>query len=246
MSKKNAPTQEAKPATPRRSSGLLWLVLGLLLGVLGGYFAARHVGLNEAVRHYRQLQSQLDLTVAQSYRDINALQTQLDALEGQLAVEQSTRKSLEVSLETAQSELASTRERLAFFDRLLPPGPNGAVSVRALDIEPHGPNLAYKVLLTRNAPNGGMFEGRLQFTAQGKQDGKAVKVSLEPAKAQTGEAVSVSSAVIDPLAVGFEQFQRSEGLLSLPPDFKPEAITLNVLEGDTVRVSRRINLPAAD
>src|SRR5690606_37152557 len=124
---KNAPTQEAKPATPRRSSDLLRLVLGLLLGVLGGYFAARHVSLNEAVRHYRQLQSQLDLTVAQSYRDINALQTQLDALEGQLAVEQSTRKSLEVSLETAQSELASTRERLAFFDRLLPPGPNGAV-----------------------------------------------------------------------------------------------------------------------
>lgn len=246
MSKKNAPTQEAKPVTGRRSAGWLWLILGLLLGVLGGYFAARHASLDEAIRHYRQLQSQLDLTVAKSYQDLNALRAQLDALEGQLAVEQSTRKSLEASLETAQSELATTRERLAFFDRLLPPGPNGAVSVRALDIETHGPNLAYKVLLTRNAPNGGMFEGRLQFTAQGKQDGKAVKISLEPAKAEAGEAMPVSNTVIDPLAVGFEQFQRSEGLLSLPPNFKAETITLNVLEGDTVRVSRRINLPAAD
>jgi len=33
--------------------------------------------------------------------------------------------------------------------------------------------------------------------------------------------------------------------LSIPPGFIPKAVTLNILEGETVRASRTVNLAAA-
>src|SRR5690606_13747977 len=113
------------------------------------------------------LKTQFAVVTAQNVHDYQALKTSMDALQGKFLVEESTRKSLEVTLQETQAELGRARDQLAFFDRLLPPGPNGSISIRALDFEPRGPTLLYKVLLMRNAPGAEPFAGRLQFIAKG-------------------------------------------------------------------------------
>ncbi|TFL13350.1 hypothetical protein CSC67_12550 [Pusillimonas caeni] len=243
------------PAAGRRRSGWIWvwLLLAALAGGGAGYWAASTVGEETAAIRYRQLKSQFELVTAQNRHDYQALQTRLDALQGQMLVEESTRRSLEAALQSTQAELGRARDQLAFFDRLLPPGPNGSVSIRALDFEHRGPTLLYKVLLMRNAPGADAFAGQMQFVAKGRLNGEAATLTLEPATAPAAEdaATDVSDAGSPaleqtPLALEFEQFQRSEGLLSLPEGFEPSSVTLNVLEGKTLRVSRTVNLPPGE
>ncbi|MCC2597032.1 hypothetical protein LKR43_11840 [Pusillimonas sp. MFBS29] len=246
MNHKNpAPEGQAVPASSR-SAAVLLAVLALLLGLAAGIFGARYWLQTEASREYdtmRQgLQSQLDERDTQ----LAGALAQVDALTGKLVVEESTRKGLEASLQAAQTELGAARDQLAFFDQLLPPGPKGAVSIRALEVLRLGPSLQYKTLLMRNAPEDSLFSGELQFTASGKQaDGKKAKVILEAVLAPGSDETAASEANPENsrLAISFDEFQRSSGLLAIPQGFTPESVTLNVLEGKKVRVSRTVKLP---
>ncbi|AIT26686.1 hypothetical protein [Bordetella holmesii] len=44
------------------------------------------------------------------------------------------------------------------------------------------------------------------------------------------------------LALHFDQFQRSQGVLALPEGFVPESVTVTVLEEGTVRATRNVKL----
>ncbi len=228
-----------------RFGWVFWLcvLVALLAGGAVGWFGARQVHHDDLGRQYQLLASSYELNMAQNQHDQQALQARLDATEGRLLVEESTRKSLEAALSSTQAELGQVRDQLAFFDRLLPPGPSGALSIRALDIEQRGPILHYKALFMRNAPGGEKFTGRMAFTAGGTLDGKAVKLPLDVPKVADALTAAPGDTA---LSLDFEQFQRAEGLLALPLGFVPETVTLQVLDGDTVRVSRTINLPAAE
>ncbi|MFW7341678.1 DUF6776 family protein [Pollutimonas sp. H1-120] len=216
------------------------LLAGLVLGAAGALYWAGGVNHQQNESQAQQIQAELTdhrIELAQA-------RAQLDALTGRLVMEESTRKGLETTLQATQAELGQARDQLAFFDQLLPPGPKGAISIRALDIERLGPTLQYKVLLMRNAQDDTPFKGQMQFVAAGVQQGKPVKITLHPALAP-GSADSASPEVTG-LDLSFDQFLRSGGLLSVPEGFTPQAVTLNILEGGTLRVSRRINLPAAE
>ena len=218
---------------------------GAAAGAAWVYFALERPALEAA-------QSRID----RYEQDVAALRGHLDearnaaaAFEGGLMIEESTRRGLEVQLRTAQEELGRAQDMLAFYEQLMPPGPKGAVSVRGLDIERVGPNLRYRVLLMRSGANDKPFRGRLQFMATGRQGGKEVTHELLPStvprvsgQSSTGPANAEDSAP----ALEFTEFQRSSGLLGLPDGFVPLAVTVNVLEGDTLRVSRSFDLPAAE
>jgi len=234
-----------QPRRPGRAARWAWTVLALAIGAALGYVLAQRALTDEAGRRYQALKTRFDAAETQLRETRRALQSHVDTLQGQLLIEEGTRKSLETALESTQNDLARARDQLAFFDRLLPPGPNGSVSIRALDIEPHGPTLQYKVLLMRNAPGSEAFQGTMEFTATGLQDGKPAKIKLKPATAAPAPDGAQGEPGV-PMALNFEQFQRSEGLLNLPRGFVPAAVTLAVLEGNTVRASRSINLPSAD
>lgn len=237
------------PAGPSQGSGrkqgIAYWLFGLVIGVALGASGVRYWFGGQALQELDALKAQSELRLNESRAEAAAARAFADAVAGQLAIEESTRKGLEASLRSTQTELGRAREQLAFFDQLLPPGPKGAVSIRALDIERVGPALQYRVLLMRNAQNDELFKGRMQFMANGTLDGKTVKIPLEPAQLKGGPDAPVPS-VSDGLDLSFEQFQRSGGLLSLPEGFTPRTVTLNVLEGSTVRVSRSVNVPAAD
>lgn len=244
------PPPAARPHTPgvARAGWLLLAVCLFIGGAAAGaawvYFALERPAL-EAAR------SRID----RYEQDLAALRGHLDdarssaaAFEGGLMVEESTRRGLEVQLRTVQEELGRARDTLAFYEQLMPPGPKGAVSVRGLDIERVGPNLRYRVLLMRSGANDKPFRGRLQFMATGRQDGKEVTHELLPTTVpQTSGQPSTGPADAKEAApdLEFTEFQRSSGLLGLPEGFVPLAVTVNVLEGDTVRVSRSFDLPAS-
>ncbi|MGP1614016.1 MAG: DUF6776 family protein [Pollutimonas bauzanensis] len=220
----------------------LALLLGLALGAAGA-------GLwfdDQASRQHGADRQKLELALDESRAGLAQAHAQADALQGQLMVEEATRKGLEVSLQAAQAELGQVSDKLAFFDQLLPPGPAGSIGIRALDIEQHGPTLQYRVLLMRNGADDKPFKGLMQFVVRGNRQGKAVKMTLQPAQAPAGDVPPGANASEDALQLSFDQFQRAGGFLSLPEGFTPQTVTLNVLEGSAVRVSRTVNLSAAD
>lgn len=260
---------EPSGLAPLPSHRWVGAVVGIMLGLALGFAGARFWLKDQADRHFDQVSLQFEQTLARQKSLLDAAQGRLDALQAQLTVEQSTRKGLEGTLQSTQDELGRVHDQLAFFDQLLPPGPNGSVNVRAFDVEQQGSLLMYRVLLMRNAPDSGEFKGTMQFTARGTQNGKEVQMELKPAEvsaspsapampgsAASGDVASLvegygsslrnQAASVSPLALSFEQFQRSGGALQIPAGFVPKAITLKVLEGSTVRVSRSVNMPAPD
>ncbi len=177
-------------------------------------------------------------------------QAESDTLRGQLVIEQSTIKGLEVSLQQGQAEIGRLQEQLAFFEKLLPPGPQGSISIRAFDAEVVGHLLRYRLLLQRNAAGNNLFEGALSFTAQGMQDGKATTLTLQAATRIPDEADTVSPALNGDISVegessfqlSFEQFNRSAGWLAIPENFIPQSLSVHIQEGNTLRVSRKIDI----
>lgn len=240
----------AQAKTARSGKQLLWLgfllVMALLVGGAGGAAMARYWLNDNASQKFEQIAVRYQRDLGKTHLQLVETQARLDALQARWQVEESTRKGLEESLHTAQQELGKARDQLAFFDQLMPPGPKGTVSVRAFDVEPVGPHLSYRVLLMRDAANDTRFKGRLEFIATGTVNGKKTKMPLKAAtpanEAQSAGAVSDTNG----FALSFEQFQRSGGLLSVPGDFTPLTVTLNVLEGDKLRISRTVNLAAPE
>ncbi|MGB3288190.1 MAG: DUF6776 family protein [Burkholderiaceae bacterium] len=232
-------------AVPRKFKGISLEIPALLAGmVLGAAGAVYWVGNNseqQAEVQVRQLQAEW----ASHRAELAEKQAQLDAVTGRLVVEESTRRGLEASLRASQAELGQARDQLAFFDKLLPPGPKGSISIRALDIERLGPNLQYKVLLMRNAQDDAPFKGHMQFVATGVRQGKAAKITLQAALAPGGSGSGVAGDAKGQDLV-FDQYLRGGGLLSVPEGFTPQSVTLNILEGDALRVSRKVDLPAPE
>ena len=124
-------------------------------------------------------------------------QAESDTLRGQLVIEQSTIKGLESSLQQGQKEIGRLQEQLAFYQKLLPPGPQGAISIRAFDVEVVGHLLRYRLLLQRHAAGDKPFEGTLSFTAKGIQDGKAVTLTLRAAKELSEQANAIDPTLLE-------------------------------------------------
>lgn len=237
------PEPEAAPWAGATQSGTLlgWLakhwaglLLGLMAGALPTFFWMQHdIEGRVAKLQTARLQVQQKLQA-----ELQAQQARAENLQGQLLIEQGTRQGLESALKGAQAELGQVREKVAFFDQLLPAGPGGAVSVRGLDISRQDAILFYRVLLTRQAPaNGAPFEGRLVFEAKGKQGGEAVQVPLEFVTDEDAEDGQKEQAV------SFEWFLRQEGYLKLPSGFEPAELVLRVYEGKALKQTHTVDLP---
>lgn len=223
-------TAPARARSSGRVATVLALVLGLALGA--GILQWRHAAGEQQQLLDRQAQ---DAMLAALKKQLASVQAQADALAGELVVERSTVKGLQAALAQTQVSLGQSRDALAFYEQLIPPGPKGSLSIRAFSLQPGGSSLRYRVLLSRNAVSGRPFTGRLQFIAHGRVKGKAVSQELTTAVVPDGEAGRA-------LDLEFQQFQRQEGLLGMPETFFPERVVLNVLEGDTVRASTEVTI----
>lgn len=239
------------------------LVVGLALGALAGYqYAQKSVMAVPSVVITAEQVAAQDAAVRQSQAESRFLRAQLDTADGEIAVERAARKELEAQLRAGQEELGRVRDRLAFFEQLLPPGPEGAVDIRGAEIQRDGQGLKYRVLLMRSGRSDAPFVGTLRFQASGVLKGDVVSVDLAPMQVKTdtpegddngddsnaspgskpkpsADAAATAGGL---LPLQFDQYQRIEGVLDLPEGFVPESVTVSVLEGSTVRASRTIKL----
>lgn len=263
------PGRKPSPQGPAGSRALsrLGILAAALLGALAGgglvHFALESPALEAA--HVRAQEYEQELAAVRGH--LQQASSSAAALEGRLLVEESTRRGLETTLRTLQDELGRAKDTLAFYEQLIPPGPKGALTIRALDIEQAGPHLRYRLLLMRSGSNDKPFQGSLQFLAQGRLDGEDVTVPLSPIvmQADQGEtlgqsgpgqdsghpeasiadekaAFSAEDTSADLMVVEFADFQRGSGLLGLPAGFEAESVTVNVLEGRALRTSRSVKL----
>ncbi|MEI2418482.1 DUF6776 family protein [Orrella sp. JC864] len=241
------PSEPAPSRRGRRGSYLLWLMvvlLALCVGAAAGFQAATLYYSQDRASLSKEQLAALQASQAQREAEIRFLRAQLDTADGETAVQRAARKELEAQLLAQQAELGRVRDQLAFYEQLLPPGPQGSLDIRAATVVRQGVGLRYRVLLMRNGHNGnGPFSGKLQFMAAGKADGQDVTLELGPLQVkEDGTIASPSEAAKETLALNFDQYVRSEGMLALPEGFAPESVTVHVLEGDTVRASRSIEL----
>lgn len=238
------------------------VLLGLLAGAGAAWFWFQHQIDQAAGAQLMQLES----SVLQLRQELDAERAQLNEVRGQLVVERSTLKGVESVLGATQADLGAAQEKLAFYEQLLPPGPLGSINIRALEVFPVGPHLLeYRLVLMRNAQGRSLFKGRLQFMATGRQlepapadhsdaaspsVSRSLTIELAPARVKSetesaGRGETATAVKTADLGISFEQFQRSEGVLGLPEGFRPERITVNVLEGSSVRATSSIDVSTA-
>ena len=234
---------------------LAWVTGAVLLvgagALVGAYIAWRPSG--EALA----LQIRTERAAhAQAVSDWDAqLQTAVrraEQVRGELGVERAARIELERTLQKAEQDLGQMRDKLAFYEQLLPPGPQGSIDVRAFDVQTQPGALSFRVLLMRSGKPGERFSGSLQFVATGLRDGQPETLVLKPLQAQVrgggsaaapvGESASSVDQAPDVLKLEFDQFQRSQGLLALPEGFAPQTLTVRVVEGDIILATRRVDL----
>lgn len=243
-------------ASPLRTI-VAWVIGAVVLAgagaLVGAYIAGRPgsevlaLQINSERAAHKQAMAEWDAQLQTAFR-------RAEQASGELGVERAVRIELERNLRKAEQDLGQMRDKLAFYEQLLPPGPQGSIDVRAFDIQRQSGALGYRVLLMRSGKPGERFSGSLQFVAAGKRDGQSETLVLKPLQAQAatapisgtpsaeGVATAVTDQAPDVLKLEFDQFQRSQGLLAVPEGFVPETVTVRVVEGDIILASRRVDL----
>lgn len=174
---------------------------------------------------------------------LSAAENQIDRLMGE-------RAALETVMAALRDDLRKADESLSFYETLFPAGPSGAVSIRNVRVSREGDHgLRYRVLLSRVAdPLAQPFSGTLRFVAHGRRGGKPVKMELKP-WAVEDPAGTADQRTASPgahlLALKFDHFQRSAGLLRMIPELELTSVHVQILEGGLVRDTRRLAFDAA-
>jgi len=229
-----------------------WSVGALLLiaaGAAAGIFFTQRPGAEDVALHLRTERLAQAAIRSELETQIRDAQARAEQTRSELTIERSARAELEKNLGQLQVELGRLKDHLAFYEQLLPPGPQGSIALRAVELERNGLNLNYRVLLMRSGKPGERVSARLKFVASGMVGEKEVEVNLLPLQAIPDQNVTSNTAaaagstdVADSLRLSFEQFQRSQGVLAVPSDMKVKFVTVQVLDGDIVLASRRVDL----
>ena len=238
-----------------RATLVVWIAAALLLvgvGALVGGFIAQRPGAESAMLALRSDRAAHALLRSEFEAQLQSVQSRLQESEGDVLMARAARVALEKNLVRTQTELGQLKDHLAFYEQLLPPGPQGEIALRAVDLALKDGAIAYRILLMRSGKSGERFTGTLQFTAIGLEHGAPVTYTLQPLQSSADESASLpadprvalerSDRATQTLRLEFEQFQRSQGLLALPEGFAPESVTVQVLEDGIILVSRRVDL----
>ena len=230
------------------------LVLGVSIGAAGMYYYEFNQWQRDIEQLKREHQAQVQSTLLQEQITNQALKNQLDQMQAKSMLDQATISRFTEQTARLQEELSERNEELLFYEEMLPAGPSGSISLRGLEINREGRRIQFKVVLSRNLSEDKPFKGRLQFQAKGIADGKEVSINLLP------EQLTADNRLAEPPAAGtkgnnlknmranpildleFSRIQRSQGLLVLPEGFEPFEVTLRVLEGNNVRITKAVIL----
>ena len=144
-----------------------------------------------------------------------------------LTTEKAAQERLVAQLKRMEAENRELRDNLGFFEKLLPTGVTDGISIRGLQAEAlSGAQIKWQVLVIVAARNTSDFNGRLEVTFEGLQNGKPWSMSL-PGGAQ---------------ALQMRQYKRLEGIVDLPPQSVVKTVSAKVIEGSAVRAVQTVRL----
>lgn len=163
--------------------------------------------------------------------------TTVNAAESQINMERSAQKQLAMQVQALEQENNKLKEDLAFFESL--PGAAGGgfgISIRRFQTEVVAPNqLRYRLLVMQGGKVARDFVGNVQFSVTTLQDGKSAIMNFP----ETPAADSVES---DNFKLNFRNYQRVDGVLTVPEGVAIKAVQVRVLEKGKIRAQQSTNL----
>lgn len=144
-----------------------------------------------------------------------------------VTAEKASHEQLLLQVKQIEAENRSLRDDLGFFEKLIPASGTGSVSIRGLQAElQNGTSVKWQVLVIQASRNAVEFNGNLDLTFTGLQNGKPWSASLPSG----------------PQAIKLKQYGRLEGVLELPPQVVVKGVSAKVLDGNTVKATQAIKL----
>ncbi len=173
------------------------------------------------------LRSPADAGSGATRKDLQALNTELEAVRGRLAVAeraeqvaQAATQSLQENLREREQEIAALRADLGFYQRLVGGSDRRTLGVHTVTLEPVPDTRAYNFVLTltQNLKKSALTAGTAQISLEGVRNGTVVTVPWNELAAAGG---------MPDLRFSFKYFQRLEGMLTLPAGFAPNRILVS-------------------
>lgn len=219
-------------------SALAWPLRWLLAAIVLGFCAAVALWAFEFGKSIAGLDRdakdelvKLRAEVTQLREERNKAQLVANTSGSLLTAEKAAQEHLVTRLKQLESENRALRDDLGFFEKLIPATGGGGIAIRGLQAEALGDaqanaQLKWQVLVIQPLKNAPEFDGKLEVTVTGTQNGKPWTMAL-PGGAQ---------------ALQVRQYRRVEGLLDLPPQVVVKNVTVKVLEGAVTRAMQTVKL----
>jgi hypothetical protein len=144
-----------------------------------------------------------------------------------LVTEKAEKDKLTAQLKQLEIDNRTLRDDLGFFEKLTNAGNVGSLAIRSLQADlVAGNQIKWQALVIQPVKNAPEFNGKLELTLSGLQNGKPWSMNLP------GGAVPLQ----------LTQYKRAEGLVDLPPQVTVKAISAKVLDGNTSKAVLSIKL----
>ncbi|NLA51018.1 MAG: hypothetical protein GX860_02655 [Alcaligenaceae bacterium] len=243
---------------------LFLLFLGVAIGGGATYYYQKAELLRTQDVWRAEYAEQMKQAEGQALINYQALESLYNEQKAKVLIDDAMIVQYSREIERLSDEVTHLTSELAFYEEMIPAGPEGALSLRAFEAHQEGMYINFKLMLSVSGRGvQEPFSGRLRFTAKGEKDGEEQTIELYPAVAPSAELAADDSSMIGNIAQGsgelkvvdlktaemspilelnFTRIQRREGLLIIPFGFTPKEITLNVLEGNSVKLSKTIEL----
>lgn len=148
-----------------------------------------------------------------------------------LTAEKTAQEHLAAQIKQLEAANRSLRDDLGFFEKLIPASGTASLSIRGLQAEvmsdsAAGGQMRWQVLVIQPLKNAPEFNGKLELTFSGLQDGKPWVQGL-PDGLQ---------------ALQVRQYKRLEGTFPLPSKTVVKTVTAKVLEGANLRSTQTVKL----
>ena len=148
-------------------------------------------------------------------------------------MDKASEESLAAQVKQLQAENQSLRDDLGLFEKLLSAAGvdsvNGGdgIAIRGLHAElDNGHTLKWQALVIQRSKNARAFNGQLELTFNGLQNGKPWTATLPGG----------------PQRLSFRQYGRVQGVLEVPAQVVIKSVVAKVLEGNTVRATQSLTL----
>lgn len=191
------------------------LLLATVAGFLLGRYSAGYLG-EHAERYHETLTSLQD-----AYADNARLRERVAALESSEQVARGANADLREQIGGLQQQIADVKGELSLYKSLAAAGSNGTgLGVHQVLIRPTGaPNVfEYTLTLMQNLEKADVISGTARIWVEGSLGGKPARLGLE--RLQADEP--------DGLAYSFKYFQVLRGSITLPPDFEPARVLVEL------------------